>query len=439
VLPRWRLPAQASTGRPPDRSERRQLAGWLVIELDLEYIRSEVLPDLLQRRFARGGHLQYDVRIVARGQPGRVIYSSTPSPPPEAFDNADARATFLQLRLGPLGDQAGPSSPVYGGRRLGPPSRNASDARGGWLLLVVHRAGSLDELVSQTRRRNVAVSFGVLVVLAVSLAVLLASTRRAQRLARLQMDFVAGVSHELRTPLSVIQSAGENLADGLVAGGDQVRRYGAVVRDEGRRLSQMVERILGFAGMQSGRMNLEFRPTDPRDLIAGALAASEPLIRASGCTVETAVAPDVPKVAADATALTHCLRNLLDNAVTHGAAGGWVRISAQTGADSRQRVVEIRVEDRGPGIDPREAPRLFDPFYRGHRSIRDQVRGFGLGLTLARRIVEAHSGTVKLESAPGGGACVFVRLPALPGADLEDPGRTPPGADHGETNSARRG
>jgi signal transduction histidine kinase len=308
------------------------------------------------------------------------------------------------------------------------------------LLQAVHRAGSLDALVSQTRRRNLAVSFGVLVVLAASLAVLLASTRRAQRLATLQMDFVAGVSHELRTPLAVIQSAGENMADGLVAGSEQVRRYGVVVRDEGRRLSHMVEQILGFAGMQSGRPNFDFRPTDVQHVIANALAASEPVIRASGCAVETEIPPDLPMVAADATSLTHCLRNLLDNAATHGAEGGWVGVSARVVDGVKQQRLEIRVEDRGRGIDPHDAPRLFDPFYRGRRSVRDQIRGFGLGLTLARRIVEAHSGTLAAKAAPGGGACFFVRLPALPAAaDAVDEAGAPIGHEHGETDSARRG
>jgi signal transduction histidine kinase len=101
------------------------------------------------------------------------------------------------------------------------------------------------------RKRNLAVGFGVLALLAVAIAVMLIALRRAQILAQLQLEFVAGVSHELRTPLSVIRSAGENLADGVTKGPESVRRYGALVRDEGRRLSEMVEQILAFARTSS--------------------------------------------------------------------------------------------------------------------------------------------------------------------------------------------
>jgi signal transduction histidine kinase len=440
-IPWLRPPFPNLTGQPADGANRPSPGGWYIVELDVEYIRNEILPALVRRHFAGAGQLEYDVRIVSTGQPGRVIYSSTPSLPADTFDTVDAQATFLQVRRGPRAElPSGPPQGSLGGRGVGPPQRRVPDAPGGWVLQVVHRGGSLDALVSQTRGRNLAVSFGVLVVLAVSLVVLLVSTRRAQRLATLQMDFVAGVSHELRTPLSVIRSAGENLADGLVAGDEQVRRYGAVVRDEGRRLSHMVEQILGFAGMQSGRASDDFRPVDVRQVIANALAASEPEIRASGCAVQTEVPPDLPMMVADATSLAHCLRNLLDNAVTHGVEGGWVGIRARSVGAGKQQQVEIRVEDRGRGIDPHDAPHLFNPFYRGRLSVRNQVRGFGLGLTLARRIVEAHSGTLQAEAAPGGGACFVIRLPVLPEiAASVDQNEVAGDRDNGETNSACRG
>ena len=455
VAPWWSMPPPGTGPRPsPEQGfAPPSPGGWLIVELDLDRIRTEVLPELVQRHFSRAGQLEYDVRVVSAVEPGRVIFASTSTLTSAAFDTADAQAALLQLRRGPLGGSPPGLSPGLppgpapacrpdppAGRSAGPIPRYAAEPRGGWLLQVVHHGGSLDALVGQTRRRNLGVSFGVLAVLAVSLAVLLVSTRRAQRLATLQMDFVAGVSHELRTPLSVIRSAGENLADGLVSNGEQVRRYGGVVRDEGRRLSQMVEQILGFAGMQSGRMAYDFRPTEIPPVIARALSACEPEIRASGCVVETDVPEDLPMVAADATSLTHSLRNLLTNAATHGAEGGWVGVRARAVGAGRQQQVEIRVEDRGPGIDPRDARRLFDPFYRGRRSIERQVRGFGLGLTLARRIVDAHAGTLSAEPGPKGGACFIMRLPALPaGAQPTNGMVTAEKHDDGETDSARRG
>ena len=110
------------------------------------------------------------------------------------------------------------------------------------------------------RRRNLLVSSSILALLGVSVGFLVVTTRRAQELARQQMEFVAAVSHELRTPLAVIRSAADNLADGVVHDDAQVRKYGELVRGEGRRLTEMVEQILEFAGIQSGQRSFALRP-----------------------------------------------------------------------------------------------------------------------------------------------------------------------------------
>jgi signal transduction histidine kinase len=421
------------SGMPPPPA----VAGWFAVQLNLEYLGTVLLPSLVREHFSRGGRLEYDVQVVTATDPRRVVYASTVE---DVFSRPDAQMPILGLRRVPPGGAPGgmpPPEPFPGGRLMrgdAPP-----EPPGGWVVRAVHRGGSLDALVQQTRRRNLGVSIGILAVLAASLATLFVSTRRAQRLARLQMDFVAGVSHELRTPLSVIRSAGENLADGLVSGPEQVRRYGGVIRGEGRRLSQMVDQILGFAGLQSGRAALDLRPVDVRGVIAKAVQACEPEIRASGCTVDADIPDGLPPVVADATSLVHCVRNLVDNAVTHGGDGKWVGVSARSVDTGRQAQLEIRVEDRGRGIDPEDARRLFDPFYRGRRSVTDQIRGFGLGLTLARRIVDAHSGTLWVEPAPGGGARFLIRLPvaARDAAAGAQEAESEDGDD--ETDSARRG
>ena len=131
-------------------------------------------------------------------------------------------------------------------------------------MVVKHRAGSLEAAVAATRRRNLAISFGILLLLGASVGFIVLSSRRAQRLATQQMEFVAGVSHELRTPLAVICSAAENLADGVIDNRDQIKRYGGLIRDEGRRLTGMVEQVLEFAGAQSGRKNYELRTTESK-------------------------------------------------------------------------------------------------------------------------------------------------------------------------------
>jgi signal transduction histidine kinase len=170
----------------------------------------------------------------------------------------------------------------------------------------------------------------------------------------------------------------------------------------------MVEQILGFAGIQSGHARYEFEPVDVTALIDKAVSACETEIRTAGCEVEISVAPDLPPVLADSVGLTHCLRNLLENAAVHGQSGKWIGVRAAAVNGS----VEIRVEDRGAGIDTADLPHLFDPFYRGRRAVEDQCRGFGLGLTLVKLIVEAHAGQIHAEGSPGKGTSFVLRLPA---------------------------
>ncbi|MBI4877115.1 MAG: HAMP domain-containing histidine kinase [Acidobacteria bacterium] len=392
AIPRRGMSRPDAEPRPRGRRRRPERSRWCVLVLDLDYLQRVVLPELTGRHLRQSGELSYEVRVVSRADPRRVIYTSDAALPPGFFDAPDARAELLRLRpAAPRPEFEGPG--------------------GAWLLLARHRGRSLEAVAAAARRRNLAVSLTVLLVLAGGIAVLLVTTRRAQRLARQQMEFVAGVSHELRTPLAVICSAADNLADGLVTGERQVTRYGGVIRGEGRRLAHMVEQILGFAGLQSGRVKYDLQPVEVASVIEKALAACAPEMRAGGCGVERDIAPDLPPAMADATALAHGLRNLVDNALLHGGRGGWVGIRARRdGAGS----IEIRVEDRGPGIDPADLPHIFEPFYRGRRSKREQVKGFGLGLALVQRIVEAHAGAIEVSGGPGQGTIFTLRIPAAP-------------------------
>jgi signal transduction histidine kinase len=239
------------------------------------------------------------------------------------------------------------------------------------------------------------------------------STRRAERLARQQMEFVAGVSHEMRTPLAVICSAGENLADGVIDGPAQVRRYGALIESEGRRLSEMIEQALEFAGAQRGRKNYALRPTDVCGAIESAIAACAPLIREGDFKIEKEFAGDLPVVAADGAALSRSIQNLLNNAMKYSGESLLIKIKAERVGDEAQ----ITIEDRGLGIAPSELPRVFEPFFRGRAVVDAQIRGSGLGLSLVKHIIEAHGGRVTVKSAERVGSAFTIHLPAANGAD----------------------
>jgi signal transduction histidine kinase len=132
------------------------------------------------------------------------------------------------------------------------------------------------------------------------------------------------------------------------------------------------------------------------------------------------VDPDLPLILADELALRHALQNLLDNAVKYGLEGSdWIGISARAVTEGEQESVEIRVADRGPGIPGNEQAHLFDAFFRGKQAVQDQVHGTGLGLNLVKSIIEAHGGTIRVQSQPAAGAEFIVRIPAAP-EELQD-------------------
>jgi signal transduction histidine kinase len=208
----------------------------------------------------------------------------------------------------------------------------------------------------------------------------------------------------------VIRSAGENLADGLVRDRSQVCSYGALVRDEGRRLSEMVEQVLELAGAESGRPPAPRRLLRVGQLVDDALASCDPALRAAGVKVETDVPAGLPSVLGDEAALGRALRNLFDNAIKYGGDSPWLGIRARAGDGERE--VLVTVEDHGLGIAPEDLPRIFEPFYRGRHLSSQPIHGSGLGLSLVRRIVESHGGRVVVERGGGGGSAFTIRLPA---------------------------
>jgi signal transduction histidine kinase len=272
-------------------------------------------------------------------------------------------------------------------------------------MFVRHRSGSLEAVVAQARWRNLAVTAGVLLLMVASVAALVRFTRRSQKLAELQMDFVAGVSHELRTPLAVIHTAAYNLRGAVAQNPSQVERYGVLIQQESGRLKETVEQVLQFAGAKAGWVIQKPEPLSVETVI-------EAVIGRSQCAVEKRIEPGLPPILGDPVALQHALQNLLGNAAKYGM--GWIGVSASQAREKGQATVEIRVADRGPGIPQDEQRHIFEPFFRGRRAVADQIHGAGLGLNLAKKIVEAHGGSIRVKSEPAKGTEFIVRIPAAP-------------------------
>ena len=307
----------------------------------------------------------------------------------------------------------------FGGRGGGPPGRrNAAATEGRWTLAVRNQAGSLEAVVERTRWRNLAVMAGVLALILATAWTLVYTTRQSQRLAEMQIDFVAGVSHELRTPLAVICTAAYNLRGKIASNPTQVERYGVLIQHESEKLTALVEQVLHYASSRVGRSTqAAYEPVAVETLLESSVVSCASVMSEAGCRVEMRVAAGLPLILGDSASLERAIKNLLSNAAKYGAEGdGWVGVSAATAGDGE---VEIRVADHGTGIPDDEQPQVFDAFFRGRQALQKQIHGTGLGLNLVRGIVEAHGGTVTVKSGSGGGAEFLIRLPAA-AAEYQD-------------------
>jgi signal transduction histidine kinase len=397
--------------------------GFTVLQLNVPYMRDRLFPELAQRHFSHTGDDaadsdRYRIAVIEVDRPETVLYRSDA----EATVDADrADATESLLARGGFGRGGFGPGPRNDGRTDGRPPDGEGrrpDDSARWRLLVQHQSGSLEGAVAALRRRNLAISFGVLALLSVSVALLAVTTRRAHTLARQQMEFVAGVSHELRTPVAVIRSAGENLSQGVVGSADRVKQYGQMIEGESRRLGEMVERVLQYAGIESGLGFATRTPLAPADLIDAAVK-SEVTLAEAGLNVQREIAADLPAVMGDPAALRSVVQNLLANAVKYGGRDRWVGIRAEHVRERRRSQVRITVSDHGAGIPADELSHVFEPFYRGADALARQIHGNGLGLSLVQRIVAAHGGKVTVSTRAGAGSSFTISLPAA------DADRTP--------------
>jgi signal transduction histidine kinase len=434
---------------------RISILGFTIVRLDPAVIRDSLLTQLTARHFS--GHdsdASYRVAVLRKDDASQVIWESEAGaaaivkPRPDvtqAFMGARPDQMFIFTR-GIRGDLAPPPPPaplpptseeakvmvsmveredrVRGGRLITRATQMALDGR--WVLLAQHRTGSLETAVAAVRWRNLMISSGVLMLLSLAVGLIVVSARRAQALARQQMEFVAAVSHELRTPVSVIGAAAGNLADGVVGDPQRVRKYGETIQGEARRLAETVERVLQLAGIAAGRAAASQTLIEPAELVHEAIGECRPEIDAAGVTVETAIADNLPMIGGDRAALRSALRNLISNGVKYGGNARWLRVSAtagnrDSGAGSQwvpssplPGPLRFTVEDRGIGIDADDRKHVFQPFYRGREAVTQQIQGSGLGLNLVLRIAEAHGGRVQVSSEPGKGSTFTLVLPSVP-------------------------
>jgi two-component system sensor histidine kinase ResE len=232
-----------------------------------------------------------------------------------------------------------------------------------------------------------------------------------QRLDKMRRDFVADISHELRTPLTSIFGFAQAIADDVVTGEEQVKRYLKVIMDESLRLVRLTNTMLDLSRLESDHAILQLKPIRLAEVVSDTLTSLQPQLNEKQVEATTQIAPDLPLVMADEDRLEQILLNLLDNAVRHAPEGGQVTIRAEQ-LPEQSDLVQVYVEDNGPGIPPDELPFIWERFYKTDKARKqNRKKGTGLGLVIVKQLVERHGGTVTASNLPTGGACFTFTLP----------------------------
>ncbi len=361
--------------------------------LDESYFRNEVLPEAVKASLPNffSEDPRYDPAVAVWDNRGTLVFTTAA---PEVF----ARRTDAEKRF----------SFVF------------SD----WKIALASRHATPGQVARNSFLVNLGLSAALGLALLGGLAITLRVASREMKLSQMKSDFVSNVSHELRTPLASIRVFGELLRLGRFDGTDKVREYGDYIETESRRLTQLINNLLDFASIESGRKSYRFEPTDIRALVCETLKTFEVRLRQDGFRVAFDVPPGpLPPVRLDPGAVAQSLSNLLDNAVKYSyqqpagnpSGNKEIRVGLRREGDS----IVISVQDHGVGIPRDEQGKIFDRFHRVGTGLVHDVKGSGLGLAIVRHIAEAHHGRVTVESRVGEGSTFSIHLP------VEAPGEAP--------------
>ncbi len=269
-----------------------------------------------------------------------------------------------------------------------------------------------EDPVAARSTRNRAL-YGVLlglfyVTLAIGVVVTARTLYREARLSRLKTDFVSLVSHELRTPLTSIRLFIETLALGRVKDPKETQEVLELLAKEAARLSDMIEKVLDWARIESGRKVYRRAPVGVQEVVDATLSAFRAQRLYTSVKLSCELPEGLPTVAIDRDAIAGALLNLVQNAFKYGGEDKRIVVRAH----SEPKGVAIEVQDNGVGIAPRERKRIFEGFYRVDDLLSRKTEGSGLGLAIAKRIVEAHGGKITVKSDLGKGSVFTMHLPA---------------------------
>jgi signal transduction histidine kinase len=266
---------------------------------------------------------------------------------------------------------------------------------------------SVDQIVGYEQRLYLALFVGILFVMVVGIFIMVRAVIQESEVSRLKSEFVSSVSHELKTPLTLIRMFGETLDSGMVKDEKKRREFYGIIRKESERLSHLIDNVLDFSKMDSGTKKYHFQESDIVKVVRDSMEAYKFHIRDNGFEIESVLPDQGIELMIDRDAISQALLNLLSNAVKFSKDKKLIRVEVSRNSDS----AIISISDHGVGIPKGGFNRIFEKFYRVPASHIDEKTGSGLGLALVKHIVEAHHGTIDVQSEMGIGSTFSIRIP----------------------------
>ena len=277
-----------------------------------------------------------------------------------------------------------------------------------WKVALFDQNGkSIEELVGRERQLYLALFIGIIVVMLIGIVFTVRAVVHESEVSRIRSEFVSNVSHELKTPLALIRMFGETLDTGIVTDERKRREFYRIIRKESERLTHLINNVLDFSRMDSGTKEYNFEEADLVEVVRSSLEAYKFHVRDLGFEIESKMSDKLVMPKIDKDAISQVLLNLLSNAVKYSEDRKNIRVEVRKNSTSAL----ISVTDHGMGIPKEQLKKIFDKFYRVPTPEVKETRGNGLGLTLAKHIIEAHGGSVDVESEVGKGSKFTIRIP----------------------------
>ncbi|MGD0338933.1 MAG: HAMP domain-containing sensor histidine kinase [Bacteroidota bacterium] len=279
----------------------------------------------------------------------------------------------------------------------------------GYSIGIKLQGTSVEDIVRARSERNL-ILIGLLDILLIVAAWLMyRALKKEMELIRLKGDFVSNVSHELRTPLSLIRMFAETLSLKRVRTEKKKHEYYDTILSESERLTHLINNILNFSRMEAGKKEYHFEPLSLNEVVNGVMKSYASHLDHEGFKLDMQLAVTSPLIEVDREAAAEAFINILDNAVKYSSGEKYVRIS--TG--QKESMIYVEVEDHGIGIDKHHHQKIFETFYRVSTGLTPNVKGSGLGLSLVRHIMDAHGGTIEMDSTPGKGSTFRLLFPIV--------------------------